>query len=280
MLLCKQRGRHEYRNLLAALHGGEAGSQCNFRLAESDITANDPIHRLVGGEILEDLPDRPFLVFGKVEREAGLEGPVFRFRPAETVPGSRRATGVNVEQLGGNVADPLYCPFPGPRPLVAPQAMKRCVFGRCARIPRDKVEGVDGNIELVAVRILEMQEFAFRPAGFECRQSEVTPEAVLGVDDRRSRLEVVQLANYRLGIALGQPSPPFLPWLVPEQLVLADDCEITVGQLCVEAAIEGNREKALQCLLLDPTITDINIAKKILDDYLTTYKEHLPQFWK
>jgi len=44
--------------------------------------------------------------------------------------------------------------------------------------------------------------------------------------------------------------------------------------------VEGSREKALQCLLLDPMITDIQMAKNILDDYLVTFKEHLPQFWK
>ncbi|MDQ3003854.1 MAG: hypothetical protein M3R47_00500 [Chloroflexota bacterium] len=56
--------------------------------------------------------------------------------------------------------------------------------------------------------------------------------------------------------------------------------ETIVSQLCVDAAVEGNREKALQCFLLDPVTTDIDIAKKILDDYLTSYKEYLPQFWK
>jgi len=47
----------------------------------------------------------------------------------------------------------------------------------------------------------------------------------------------------------------------------------------VDSAVEGSREKALQCLLLDPVITDIDTAKKILNDYLTSYKEYLPQFW-
>ena len=56
--------------------------------------------------------------------------------------------------------------------------------------------------------------------------------------------------------------------------------EITVAQLSVDAAVEGSHEKALQCLLLDPVITDITAAKKILDDYMTEYKEYLPQFWK
>jgi alpha-galactosidase len=56
--------------------------------------------------------------------------------------------------------------------------------------------------------------------------------------------------------------------------------ETTVAQLCVDAAVEGDRQKALQCLLLDPVVHDIEIARQILDDYLVSYKEYLPQFWK
>jgi alpha-galactosidase/6-phospho-beta-glucosidase family protein len=56
--------------------------------------------------------------------------------------------------------------------------------------------------------------------------------------------------------------------------------ELMVAQLCVDSAIEGSYEKALQCLLLDPVITDIETGKKILDDYLTSYRAYLPQFWK
>jgi alpha-galactosidase len=55
--------------------------------------------------------------------------------------------------------------------------------------------------------------------------------------------------------------------------------ETTAAQLCVDAAVEGDRRKALQCLLLDPVITDIETAKQVLDAYLTEYKEYLPQFW-
>lgn len=55
--------------------------------------------------------------------------------------------------------------------------------------------------------------------------------------------------------------------------------ETTVAQLCVDSAVEGSREKALQCLLLDPVITDMDTARRILDDYLVTYKEHLQQYW-
>jgi alpha-galactosidase len=56
--------------------------------------------------------------------------------------------------------------------------------------------------------------------------------------------------------------------------------EVTVAQLSVDAAVEGSREKALQCLLLDPVVNDFEQAKQILDEYLINYKEYLPQFWK
>jgi len=55
--------------------------------------------------------------------------------------------------------------------------------------------------------------------------------------------------------------------------------EITVGQLCVDAAVTGDRRTALQCLLLDPVVTDLDMAVKILDDYLKAYRGFLPQFW-
>ena len=67
---------------------------------------------------------------------------------------------------------------------------------------------------------------------------------------------------------------------LPEPIAELCRRETTVAQLCVDAADEGSREKALQCLLLDPIVADIETALKILDDYLAEYKEYLPQFWK
>jgi alpha-galactosidase len=55
--------------------------------------------------------------------------------------------------------------------------------------------------------------------------------------------------------------------------------EITLVRLAVDAAVHGDRQAALQCLLLDAVITDLDVAQQILDDYLTTYREYLPQFW-
>ena len=67
---------------------------------------------------------------------------------------------------------------------------------------------------------------------------------------------------------------------LPEPVAELCRRELMIAQLGVDAAVEGNYEKALHCLLLDPVITDLDSAKCILDDYLSTYRNHLPQFWK
>ena len=68
----------------------------------------------------------------------------------------------------------------------------------------------------------------------------------------------------------------------PLPAAIAELCrrELTAAQLGIDAAVSGDRQLALQCLLLDPVITDIETAKAVLDEYLVAYKEHLPQFWK
>ncbi len=68
--------------------------------------------------------------------------------------------------------------------------------------------------------------------------------------------------------------------VLPEPVAELCRRELMIAQLGVDSAIEGSYEKALQCLLLDPVVYDLDAAKLILDDYLKTYKEHLPQYWK
>jgi len=100
-------------------------------------------------------------------------------------------------------------------------------------------------------------------------------------------LNVGQVSNLPLGCTVETPVMvdgdgihPVHVGALPEPVAELCRRETTVAQLCVDAAVEGSREKALQCLLLDPVISDIEVAKQILDDYLTAYKEYLPQFWK
>lgn len=54
--------------------------------------------------------------------------------------------------------------------------------------------------------------------------------------------------------------------------------EAELASLVIEAARTGDRGLALQALLLDPTATDIDRCRAILDDFLTSFAQWLPQF--
>ncbi len=98
---------------------------------------------------------------------------------------------------------------------------------------------------------------------------------------------VGQISNLPLGAAVETPVHvdgagihPVHVGALPEGVAELCRRELQVVQMCVDSAVEGDRQKALQCLLLDPDIHDMDVARQILDDYLTTYREHLPQYWK
>ena len=97
---------------------------------------------------------------------------------------------------------------------------------------------------------------------------------------------VGQISNLPLGATVETPVVvdgdgihPVHVGAFPEPVAEILRREITVARLSVDAAVEGSREKALQCLLLDPVVNDFELAQQVLDDYLTSYKEYLPQFW-
>ena len=96
-----------------------------------------------------------------------------------------------------------------------------------------------------------------------------------------------QIANLPYGAIVETPGwvsgagvQPVAVGALPEPIAELLRREIMVARLSVDAAVHGDRQMALQCLLLDPMITDLDVARQILDDYLVTYREHLPQFWK
>ncbi|HEY9122490.1 MAG TPA: hypothetical protein VIM80_05800 [Brevefilum sp.] len=77
-------------------------------------------------------------------------------------------------------------------------------------------------------------------------------------------------ANGVTGILVGE---------MPEGIAELLRREITVSHLTVDSVVQGDRDLALQALLLDPVIRDIDVAKQVLEDYLVTYREYLPSFW-
>jgi alpha-galactosidase len=82
------------------------------------------------------------------------------------------------------------------------------------------------------------------------------------------------------GLISGMGARGFPIGALPEGVAELLRRELVRVRLNVDAAATGDRQAALQCLLLDPVITDIETAKAVLDDYLTSYRQFLPQFWQ
>jgi len=55
---------------------------------------------------------------------------------------------------------------------------------------------------------------------------------------------------------------------------------IVEQELTVDAALNGDRSLALQALLLDPLVRDLDVAEKMLDELLEANRRYLPQFFR
>ncbi len=65
---------------------------------------------------------------------------------------------------------------------------------------------------------------------------------------------------------------------LPEGIAELCRRELALSSLVVDAVVHGDQELALQALMLDPIMNDIDRARAILDDFLMTFAEYLPQF--
>jgi len=85
---------------------------------------------------------------------------------------------------------------------------------------------------------------------------------------------IVEVPGLISGLGIhGLNMPP-----LPEGIAELCRRELALSSISVDACVLGDRRLALQALLLDPMINDIDTARAILDDFLTTFAEYLPQF--
>jgi len=65
---------------------------------------------------------------------------------------------------------------------------------------------------------------------------------------------------------------------LPEPIAAMCRTQIAVQDRAIEAAVHGDRNAALQALLLDPVVNSISQAEAILEEMLEVHKDFLPQF--
>jgi alpha-galactosidase len=65
---------------------------------------------------------------------------------------------------------------------------------------------------------------------------------------------------------------------LPTAIAAILELQLYIMDLVVEAAVNGNRQTALEALIVDPNVPDPATADKILDEMLLAQAELLPQF--
>ncbi|MFP4331244.1 MAG: hypothetical protein ACLFP6_11055 [Spirochaetaceae bacterium] len=67
---------------------------------------------------------------------------------------------------------------------------------------------------------------------------------------------------------------------LPEPIAELCRRELAYSSLVTEACYQGDRDLAIQALLLDPNVDDVGTAREVLDHLLKEFAEYLPQFAK
>jgi alpha-galactosidase len=65
---------------------------------------------------------------------------------------------------------------------------------------------------------------------------------------------------------------------LPEPIAEMCRRELAYSSMVVDACYHGDKDLALQALLLDPMVNDIDRARTILHNFLVEFAEYLPQF--
>lgn len=107
MLFGQQGCRRQQGNLFAPHDGDKGRPQGDFSFAEADVTANQPVHRLVGRHVFHDGSDGGSLIGRFLETETVGESFVIVFRQRERESLAHGTSGVQIQQLGGCIVNLL-----------------------------------------------------------------------------------------------------------------------------------------------------------------------------
>lgn len=158
-----------------------------------------------------------------------------------------------------------------------------------------ELQSFDGNRKRRADRLQKAKEIVAgqRPvAELRGLRSEGIPEIIEGITyNLNTYMHQLNLVNNGLIPNLPADAIVEVPGVVsgmgihglnmaplPEGIAELCRRELAYSSLVVDAAYHGDKDLALQALLLDPMINDIDRARAILDDFLVAFAAYLPQF--
>ena len=190
VLCCEQRRRREDGDLLAVLDRLERGPDGDLGLAETDVAAQQPVHRVSKLHVALDRLDRRALV-GRLDVRKRL----FHLVLPGCVLGERVALGVDAllvehDEFLGDLAHRRADLALGLREVGAAEAVQlRCL---AADVLAQRVDLVGRHVELVAALVRDQQVVALDAADRPLDHALVLADTVLVVHDVVAGLEVLE----------------------------------------------------------------------------------------
>ena len=225
VLLGEQRGRHQQRHLLAVGDGDECGAQRDLGLAEADVAAHQPVHRLARRQVLDHRLDRRLLVGRFLEGKAFGERLVVVRLERERVSLPRCALRVEVEKLRRRVVRALGRLAFRFLPLSTAELVQRRGFGRRAAVATDQMQARHRHVELGVVRVDQLEKLGFAVADVERGEAEIAADPVLLVDDGVADAHFREIADHRVDVRASRGVAACAPDDVGVELRLGDEGE-------------------------------------------------------
>ena len=195
VVLGDEQGRgHQHGDLLAVLHRLERRAHGDLGLAVADVAADQPVHGYDATHVGLDLLDRAQLVGGLVEREGVLELGLPRGVRAEGVALGGLPGGVQLDQLGRDLAHRLARPALALGPVGAAEPVEAGLLAAdvaghlVERVGRD--EEPVGRVAALGGAVLQDEVLAHRAVHLALPHLHEPADAVLLVDDEVAGLEL------------------------------------------------------------------------------------------
>ena len=222
VVLAGQQGRRADDGHLLAAHGhDEGGAQRHLGLAEADVAADQPVHRLARGQVLEHVVDGAQLVVRLLVGEAGAELVEQAGRRIGLLDRLQLAGGGDLDQPLRHLAQALlrFRLAALPAGPAQPVQLHGLAVGAVAG---QQVDVLDRQVELGLAAVEQVQAVMRRALHVQRLEALVAADAVVDVHDQVARRQGAGLGQEVGGAALlARPRQP-----VAEDVGLGDDHQI------------------------------------------------------
>src|SRR6476620_2691774 len=222
MLACQQRRRHYHRNLFATDCRDEGRPQRHFGLPETDIAADQPVHRTAGAQIPDGRVNGHELVVGFLVRKTRAEL-VIGARPNGQ---SRRLAhlpfGRNLDQFARNFADSALHARLARLPVAATKTIE-IDLRLLGAVARQKIHVLDRQIELGAFGVVNFKAVMGRASRLDWLESLETANTMVHMDHQITGSETGSFGDE---IIRSSRSTTWPHEAIAEDVLLADNRDV------------------------------------------------------